>query len=59
MDNQELVLKALKEAGRPLSQKEVEAVTKLDAKEVDKAFKALKREEKIVSKVRCKWEPNI
>lgn len=58
MDNKDLVLKTLHEAGQPLSQKEVEALTKLDPKEVDKAFKLLKKEEKIVSKIRCKWEPN-
>ncbi|HAV20250.1 MAG TPA: transcriptional regulator [Firmicutes bacterium] len=57
MENVNKVLQALKEAKQPLSQKEVEAITGLDTKEVDKAFKALKKDELIVSKVRCKWEP--
>ncbi len=29
----------------------------LDRKDIDKAFKELKKEEAIVSPVRCKWEP--
>ena len=57
MDHKELILKALKEAKKPLSQKEVETATGLDPKDVDKAFKELKKEDKIVSPIRCKWEP--
>ena len=57
MENIDKVLQALNDAKQPLSQKEVETITGLDTKEVDKAFKALKKEEKIISKVRCKWEP--
>ena len=51
------VLKAMKEAGKPLSAGEVEKITGIDRKEIDKAFKELKAEGKIVSPVRCKWEP--
>jgi predicted transcriptional regulator len=58
MDEQKKVLQVLEDAGIPLSQKEIEAKSGLDTKVVDKAMKALKKEEKIVSKVRCKWEPN-
>jgi len=58
MDEQMKVLQVLEDAGIPLSQKEIEAKSGLDTKVVDKAMKALKKEEKIVSKVRCKWEPN-
>lgn len=58
MDEQMKVLQVLEEAQIPLSQKEIEAKSGLDTKVVDKAMKALKKEEKIVSKVRCKWEPN-
>jgi len=57
MEPKETIVKAMKDAKRPLSQKEVEELTGLDAKVVDKAFKELKKEEKIVSLVRCKWEP--
>ncbi len=58
MDEQNKVLQVLEDAGIPLSQKEIEAKSGLDTKVVEKAMKALKKEEKIVSKVRCKWEPN-
>ncbi len=53
----EEILKVMKEAGKPMSAGEVEKVLKADRKEIDKAFKALKDEGKIVSPVRCKWEP--
>lgn len=58
MDDQTKVLQVLENAGVPLSQKEIEAQSGLDPKVVDKAMKALKKEAKIVSKIRCKWEPN-
>ena len=45
------------EAGKPISAGEVEKLSGLDRKEIDKAFKALKAEGKIVSPIRCKWEP--
>ena len=53
----EQVLKVMKEAGRPMSAGEVEKALQADRKEIDKAFKELKAEGKIVSPVRCKWEP--
>ena len=57
MTMREEILKVMKEAGRPMSAGEVEKLLKADRKEIDKAFKALKEEGKIVSPVRCKWEP--
>lgn len=51
------VLKAMKEAGKPMSAGEVATATGIDRKEIDKAFKELKAENAIVSPVRCKWEP--
>ena len=57
MTMKEEILKVMKEAGRPMSAGEVEKLLKADRKEIDKAFKALKEEGKIVSAVRCKWEP--
>jgi len=57
MDIKEKIIAAMKEAGKPVSAGEVEKLTGLDRKEIDKAFKELKKEEKIVSPVRCKWEP--
>lgn len=53
----EQVLKVMKEAGHPMSAGEVEKILQADRKEIDKAFKELKAEGKIVSPVRCKWEP--
>jgi predicted transcriptional regulator len=52
------VMKAMKEAGKPVSAGEIEKLTGLDRKEIDKAFKELKKENMITSPVRCKWEPN-
>ncbi len=52
----EQVLKAIKEAGRPVSAGDVEKMLQADRKEIDKAFKALKAEGRIVYPVRCKWE---
>ncbi len=57
MEIKEKVLEIMKEAGNQLSAGEVEKISGLDRKEIDKAFKELKKEEAIVSPVRCKWEP--
>ena len=51
------VIKAMKEAGTPLSAGDVAKILGIDKAEVDKAFKELKAENAIVSPVRCKWEP--
>lgn len=57
MDMKEQVLNAMREAGKPVSAGEIEKALGVDRKEIDKAFKELKKEEAIVSPVRCKWEP--
>ena len=57
MDIKEQVLQVMKEAGKPVSAGEVEKLSGLDRKDIDKAFQALKKEEAIVSPVRCKWDP--
>lgn len=57
MTVKEQVLATMRKAGQPLSAGEVEKLTGLERKEIDKAFKELKKEEAIVSPVRCKWEP--
>ena len=57
METKEQVLNAMREAGKPVSAGEVAKITSIDRKEVDKAFAALKKEEAIVSPVRCKWQP--
>ncbi|MFV0506725.1 MAG: transcriptional regulator [Bacteroidales bacterium] len=55
--SKEKVLEVMKAVGKPISAGEVEKLSGLDRKEVDKIFKQLKQEEAIVSPVRCKWEP--
>ena len=57
MDIKETILTVMKEAGKPISAGEVEKLSGLDRKDIDKAFKELKKEEAIFSPVRCKWEP--
>lgn len=57
METKELVLKTMREARKPLSAGEVAKATGVDRKEIDKAFAALKKENAIVSPVRCKWAP--
>lgn len=53
----EKVLQAMQVAGKPLKAGEIADATGMDKKEVDKAMKVLKAEEKIVSPKRCFWEP--
>jgi hypothetical protein len=57
MEVKEKVLEIMKEAGKPLTAGEVEKLGQLDRKLVDKAFKDLKKENKIESPIRCKWQP--
>lgn len=56
MSVKEQVLATIKSAGKPVTAGEVEQLSGLDRKEIDKAFKQLKAEEAIVSPIRCKWE---
>jgi len=57
MSAKEKVLEVMKEAGKPVSAGEVEKLSGLERKEVDNAFKELKKENAIISPIRCKWEP--
>ncbi len=57
MDAKEKILSVMKSEGKPISAGEAAKLSGLDKAEVDKAFKELKAEGKIVSPVRCKWEP--
>lgn len=50
-------MKAMREAGKPVSAGEVTTMLNADRKDIDKAFAELKKEAAIVSPVRCKWEP--
>ena len=51
------VLDTIKAAGKPVTAGEVEKLSGLNRKDIDKAFTELKKENAIVSPVRCKWEP--
>ena len=53
----ELVLKVMKEAGKPISAGEAATLSGLDRTAVDKVFAVLKKEGAIISPVRCKWTP--
>ena len=57
METSEIVLKTLSEAGKPLKGGEIAAIAGIDKKEVDKAIKNLKKEEKIVSPKSCYYQP--
>lgn len=57
MSIKEQVLTTMKAAGKPVSAGEVEQMSGLDRKDIDKAFKELKAEAAITSPIRCKWEP--
>lgn len=56
MEAKEKVIDAMNNAGKPVSAGEVEKLTGLERKVVDKIFKELKFEEKIESPIRCKWQ---
>jgi hypothetical protein len=56
METVELVLAKMKELGTPVNATALAAATGLDKKDVDKAMAVLKKEEKIFSPVRCKWQ---
>ncbi|WGS64728.1 HTH domain-containing protein [Marinitoga aeolica] len=53
MDSIELVVKVLSESKEPLKAGEIAEKAGIDKKEVDKAIKKLKKEEKIESPKRC------
>ena len=57
MDVKAQVLETMKTAAKPVSAGEIEKLSGLDRKEIDKAMKELKAEGIIVSPVRCTWEP--
>lgn len=56
MNELELVLDVMAKADKPMTAGEVATESGLDRKVVDKVFTKLKKEEKIVSPIRCKWE---
>ncbi len=55
MDSIEKVLKVLKDNSEPMKAGEIAEKAGLDKKDVDKAMKQLKADEKIISPKRCFW----
>ncbi len=55
MEAKEKVLDAIRKADAPVNAGKIAELTGLDRKEVDKAMNQLKKEELIVSPVRCMW----
>ena len=53
----ERVLEIMQETGRPMGAVEIARRLGVEKKKVDNAMKELKKEETIISPVRCKWEP--
>ena len=57
MDTAEKVLQIMRAEGEPLNAGKIAELGALDRKDVDKAMTKLKKEEKIVSPLRCYWIP--
>ena len=53
METKAIVMKTLKESGKPLKSAEIASLAGIDKTEVDKILKALKKEDKIVSPKVC------
>lgn len=56
MEAKEQVLEAMKKEATPLNAGKIAELTGLDRKIVDKAMTELKKEEAIVSPIRCYWQ---
>ncbi|WP_150275222.1 transcriptional regulator [Paenibacillus tepidiphilus] len=59
MSVKDQVLDIIKASDKPLTAGEVEKLSGLERKAVDKAFTELKKENAIVSPIRCKWEAAV
>ena len=57
MDATDKVLETMKNAGEPLNTTKIVELSGMDRKEVEKAMKKLKKDERIVSPKRCYWQP--
>ncbi len=53
----EVVLEAMKKAGKPMRPGEIAKLTGLDSKEVSKIIKELRKEGKVHSPKRCYYAP--
>lgn len=59
MSVKDQVLDIIKASATPLTAGEVEKLSGLERKAIDKAFAELKKENAIVSPIRCKWEAAV
>lgn len=59
MSVKEQVFDIIKSSPNPVTAGEVEKLSGIDRKSVDKAFAELKKENAIVSPIRCKWEAAV
>ncbi len=57
MESADKVLETMKKAGEPINTGKIVELSGMDRKEVEKAMKRLKKEERIVSPKRCYWQP--
>lgn len=58
MDIEGKIIEALENAENPLKVSEIVEITGLDKKDIDKAIKEMKKEEKITSPKRCYYVLN-
>ncbi|OFX28308.1 MAG: MarR family transcriptional regulator [Bacteroidetes bacterium GWA2_31_9] len=56
MEHSDVIIGAIKKAGKPLKGGEIADLTGIDKKEVDKVIKKLKAEEKIFSPKMCFYD---
>ncbi|WNS46541.1 transcriptional regulator [Paenibacillus sp. MMS20-IR301] len=59
MSVKDQVFEIIKASATPVTAGEVEKLSGLERKAVDKAFTELKKDNAIVSPVRCKWEAAV
>lgn len=52
-DNEQLVIKAMKKANKPMKPGDIAKTTGIDSKEVSKIIKELKKSGKVISPKRC------
>jgi len=56
-DNKNVVLEAMKKAGKPMRPGDIAETTGIDSKEVSKIIKELKEDGKVYSPKRCFYSP--
>ena len=57
VDKEQMVLEAMKKAGKPVRPGDVAKITNLESKEVSKTISGLKKKGKIISPKRCFYAP--